>query len=117
MYGVLAHPLNEGFIYHIPWLLHLWCHWGTVVRLTFCIGWIDLEPVYGKCGMFYSSVLGKSLPGPQKKGCIPENYYCDTCMLLHLWCHTRTVLRLTLCTVGSVWTSVCPKWQVVKLCS
>jgi len=29
------------------------------------------------------------MPGPQKKGCIPENYYCDTCMLLRLWCHTE----------------------------
>ena len=53
------------------------------------------------------------------KGCVDTPYFmhawavkkrygflkinqCCTCVLLHLWCHTETVLRLTFCTIGQV---------------
>ena len=86
--------LNAGFVHTVR---HDCCtsgatELGTVLRLTFCI----IGSVYAQCGKLRSSDLDKSMLGlSRNSNASLKINYCDTRVLLHLWCHTRTVLRLT----------------------
>ena len=100
--------LNAGFVHTVR---HDCCtsgatELGTVLRLTFCI--CIVEPVYAQCGKLYSSDLDKSMLGLSKnRNASLKINYCDTHVLLHLWCHTRTVLRLTFILLDRLYAQSC----------